>query len=468
MKKSLPVILTIVIIFSFIFGVKQASAETYTGGCSIFNAFGCVGQALTTSVLGFAERAAKQKLGEFGDMGEAALRQILVLGSGAGSGTCFGDAYCSASEKCDTSLRVPLCVPRNSALREEYLAALKVNPYLNGGALGAAGRTMGLVYTNPLNIRVGSFFQDALANNILNPTPAYGQTGFAMLERSRLTEMWVIFRNISYLMMAVVLAIAGIMVMTRAKTDPRTVVTFQSALPRVAVSLVLIYLSWPIAGFLMDIGNIVTQLVKAIYTSPGIGNAFIVGTGNTGVPIDIDLGSIWSNFAFAWRNLGFGGAQIGELLFQVGMLIAALLIAFGITWTLISRYGTLYILAVISPIMFLFSAIPGKDELIGRWFKLFLINVLVFPGMYFVINLAQYIRRLGAETVMIGSNAAFSLPFVGGGGEISGLLAMGLLAASLKIPTMLEEVFDVKPGRPGGFQYTSFMKGIPVIGGVFG
>jgi hypothetical protein len=205
----------------------------------------------------------------------------------------------------------------------------------------------------------------------------------------------------------------------------------------------------------MDVGNILTQLVKGIFT----GNISIAGA-----PMDIGLGGIWSNFTLRRLSIDFGN-RIAELLFRVAVFILTFIIAFGILWTLISRYGSLFILAIFAPLAFLFGALPGREEVISRWFKMYLVNVLVFPSMYLIINIANYIRLLSTSP---SGGARFPLPFLTGTADIGGLLAVGLLAMSLRIPGLLEEVLDVQPSRARGFEAGSIMRGIPIIGGLFG
>lgn len=479
--KVLLVICLSVSLFSVYFTPARADAVTDTActagglipGIGPLITFGCLGQAANTAVMGLDEKLAEVMTRHIGDFVEG----LMVTTSTAIGGTwdpkkggqvCQNDDYCPTEQKCDLVAGSPTinhCVPRNTAEREKYLADISTNPYLRGGALAAVGQTTQLVYTNPLRITAAGYFEQVFANNILNPQPAYAQPypglGAAQLQKSGITSLWQYMRNIAFLALAVVLVIFGIGVMIQQKLDPRTTVTAQMALPNVALAVILIYFSFPIAGLLMDLGNVTTSFVKFFWTqaAPSV----------SGVPFDVSMGSLWTNFIFSGVNINIGSPVI-ELVLQIVIRLWALFISLGILMTVVSRYGMLFVQVILAPFTFLSGALPGRQESMSRWVKTFLVNVLTFPGIFFIANLANYIRVIGGPggAYQFDSPPGFNTTMWT---NLSGLIAIGLLSQAPKVPAILEELFDVVPGAHSsraGVDMRSAARGIPIVGGLMG
>ncbi|MEN9406549.1 MAG: hypothetical protein RLZ12_833, partial [Bacillota bacterium] len=78
---------------------------------------------------------------------------------------------------------------------------------------------------------------------------AQGEGRFNNLFGADLAYMlWKTFRNMAYGLVSVFLVVIGIFIMLRKKTDPKTVLTLQAALPKVVISLVLITFSFAIGA----------------------------------------------------------------------------------------------------------------------------------------------------------------------------------------------------------------------------
>ena len=70
--------------------------------------------------------------------------------------------------------------------------------------------------------------------------------------RKRMEEDQKAFRNFAYVLITLLFIIMGLMIMFRVKIDPRTVVSFQSALPKIIMALILVTFSYAIVGLLID------------------------------------------------------------------------------------------------------------------------------------------------------------------------------------------------------------------------
>jgi len=60
------------------------------------------------------------------------------------------------------------------------------------------------------------------------------------------------------------------MIMFRVRISPQTVITVQSALPKIIFTLILITFSYAIAGFLIDLMYVVIGIFSFIVTQGGI------------------------------------------------------------------------------------------------------------------------------------------------------------------------------------------------------
>jgi len=111
------------------------------------------------------------------------------------------------------------------------------------------------LYTNPPASGI-QYFAD-LGNKLKIVKPALAQQdegiGFNLMKTTQ--PIWQVFRNITYILFVFILVGMGFAIMFRVKISPQAVITFQSALPRIVIALILITFSYAIVGLLIDIGN---------------------------------------------------------------------------------------------------------------------------------------------------------------------------------------------------------------------
>src|SRR3989338_11081239 len=119
-----------------------------------------------------------------------------------------------------------------------------------------------MLYAPP--IHTSDYFQ-SLANNfgiVKNANAQTKGTGFDGLKP--LQNLWEAFRNIVYLLFVIVFVVIGLAIMLRIKIDPRTVMTIQNQIPKIIIGILLVTFSFAIAGFLVDIMWILTNLIFGI------------------------------------------------------------------------------------------------------------------------------------------------------------------------------------------------------------
>lgn len=160
--------------------------------------------------------------------------------------------------------------------------------------------------------------------------------GFASIKP--LMNLWVIFRDVAYLLIVLILVSIGFMIMFRMKMNPQTVISVENALPKIVVALLLITFSFAIAGFLIDFMYLLVLLVINLlssgdkyYSTVKVQNEFL--SGGPGVlwdyilpyksPVSFNVGPISTQldtFPFA-REIYLGDALASIIPLHINFLI---------------------------------------------------------------------------------------------------------------------------------------------------
>jgi len=324
-------------------------------------------------------------------------------------------------------------------------------------------------YANPPASGVMWAYEGLQNAGFVPKTMAAEGIGFAAIKP--FSNLWKIFRDLSYMLLVIVLIAIGFMIMFRAKINPQTVISVENALPKIVISLILITFSFAIAGFIIDlmyviIGITVSVLIKdptkvttfkneymlasgmdlwrdvrgrfgTQWVGMALGSAFIQI-----VPMSVNLilrsaGGVIFIFLMKWlllfvtehggNLLGFANTNIGVatailgpgemikaivsfssigfgllFLFLVGFiylipwLVSAIIgfsfifLMFRLFFLLFSSYLKLIINIMISPLLLLFEAVPGKNAF-KYWIMNLVGNLIIFPIMIFVFILAYLI-----------------------------------------------------------------------------
>lgn len=88
--------------------------------------------------------------------------------------------------------------------------------------------------------------------------------GIGMGSIQPFAKIWKIFRDITFLLLVIVLIAIGFMVMFRTKINPQTVISVENALPKIIISLILITFSFAIAGFMIDLMYMLIAIIISI------------------------------------------------------------------------------------------------------------------------------------------------------------------------------------------------------------
>jgi hypothetical protein len=390
-----------------------------------------------------------------------------------------------------TVLQISGAVPGVTVTAEEYKNNPKYVQYLNQrSAIAIAGNSIMALYSNPPASTAMAIRDMGESLGIL-PHTVYAQgIGFAGL--APILPIWKAFRNIAYLILAIVMVVIGFMVMLRKKIDPKTVVTVQNALPRIIVALVLITFSYAIVGILIDSMYLLIYLALGIFKSTGYldvssrlaahpndaslyinGNLFevagaafpsqwglmdvasaLVGSSTGVVSAVVGIGAIVGGILTA---VGAGIIGVPILLATVGpAVLVVLILSLAILFTLVrlmimflNAYIQIVLALIIAPIQLLLEAVPGANGFSG-WIKNLIANLSVFPIAAVLFMLSSVFSTIALKA----NGSMWAPPYLitgttGNPGTIGALFAIGILMATPGICGSVKEALKAKSSAPG-------------------
>lgn len=358
--------------------------------------------------------------------------------------------------------------------------------------LGGVSRGIAMIYQSP-PADFGVWLADVGHTLGFMPQPVYAQgIGFSGL--TALLPVWKAFRNIAYLILAVVMIVIGFMVMLRKKIDPKTVVTVQNALPRIIVTLILITFSYAIVGFLIDLMYLLILLLvstigtsiqginiseqQAAFTAGGFGEvlrifdplgtlvapaavgvagygipaliAAILGVSTFGGPPGIILGVIVAMIAGGLAGNALGtGAAVGALspILLLLLFLSLIVIFVRIFFILLNAYIQIIISLIFGPLQIMLEAIPGVNSF-GSWLNNLIVNLLTFPIVIALIMLGASI------STNISSAYFWTPPLVPKAPDtsqfIAALIGFGIIMSIPSIVNAVKEALKIKPAVPVG------------------
>ena len=382
-----------------------------------------------------------------------------------------------------------------------------------GGVMGSGAKFMAMMYNNQPASSIeytASIFHEGFGIG----EPAYAQvSGSGAAVISPVQKLWQVFRNIAYLFFILIFVAVGVMIMFRQKLNPQTVISVQNALPGLVVALILVTFSFFLSGLIIDLAFLGTQLLGIIFLSQ-VGGVTDIGAAAGHVTELLNTQNVinmFVNIVFngdLWSQANIAGTSFSELIFQrstngtvmgiIGALAACLnpiglalvggtgpigaVACAGTGWLISSQSGfivsalmfiilliglvqalirlffalvTSYVIIVLttifSPLIILFSAVPGNGNVLGMWWKSLLGNVLVFPAVFGLFLIVASIIGLGEPWFLNSTVTTFeqALPLFGGApmGFVQVLLVYGLLLMSSGLPDFVKELVGAKPNQ---------------------
>ncbi|MGD8743965.1 MAG: hypothetical protein PVJ52_00025 [Candidatus Woesebacteria bacterium] len=239
--------------------------------------------------------------------------------------------------------------------------------------------------------------------------PEVEAQGFGFSALGPVQSAWRTFRDVSYGFFIIIIIVMAFMIMFRLKISPQTVITVQSALPKVILALILVTFSYAIAGFLIDlmyvIIGILAYIVKEASILPvdeatwsGVFTILTDGPANLGVLGWIVLywmSFMWGSFVAWYSSLGAANlfaAAIGLVLGFLAFIVAFISVLLLLWWTikivlmLLKAYIMLLIQVIFAPFIITFGVLSPQGG-VGGWIRNIVSNLAVFPltGAMFVI-----------------------------------------------------------------------------------
>lgn len=247
---------------------------------------------------------------------------------------------------------------------------------------------------------------------VVQPAFAASFNNFVAFEP--LQSIWTTFRNFSYIIFVIILIVMGFAIMFRMKISPQAVITIQSALPKVVISLILITFSYAIVGLILDISMFINSLISNIFVHMfntdfenwrWIFSSYsqLLSNMKEAQPVLQPLipfaaaqvyGTAATTVFFIASVRYFGGFGILVLLILGLLVTIAYLRAL---WTLIRAFAMIVINLIFAPIRILLGVLPGSNA-IGDWFKDLISNVAILPGMLCLYFVGNYLILAGVNS----------------------------------------------------------------------
>lgn len=334
------------------------------------------------------------------------------------------------------------------------------------GANSALGDMVAMTYSAPP--ASGIVYFASLIENFGLVKPAYAQTGTGFNALGPIADIWRNFRNLTYVIFVLIFVISGFAIMFRWKLNPQTVITIQSALPRIVVALLLVTFSFAIAGLLIDFMYVIIALSAQAFGGIGppartavngtaLSNSFTSGgfwdlTGALFSLVDVRgrivvesaagiAGIIGAIVAGAFGLIGGVGAGIGVALVILIVLLIMLTILIRLFLQLLQSYIAIILLTIFGPLQIALGVIPGMPGF-SSWLRSLTANILVFPAVAFVLMLGQVLVQ---HVDTVGLWAPPLLIASGGVGEWTGaIIGIGILLVVNQIPQVVRNAFGLR------------------------
>jgi hypothetical protein len=271
---------------------------------------------------------------------------------------------------------------------------------------------------------------------------ARAQAGYGFKALRPIQQIWKGARDISYILFVFMTLILAFTIMFRVKLfSPQTVITVQSAIPRLVIALILVTFSYAIAGFMVDLMYVVIGFIGILFKaadvalSPITAYQFMTGTLQVGIfcPSSLcikGLGGVIEYLIlfgfvfqiaviasiFAIMGTSLTNFLVGFILLIVAiialiiLLIVYIITFFRILWMLYKTAAKVYLLVIIAPLQITLGAATNMGGF-GGWLKNLASNLAVFPatGAFFYFAFVFLAYAIWGATANIISN----IPIIG-------------------------------------------------------
>ncbi|NCN03523.1 MAG: hypothetical protein GW942_00425 [Candidatus Pacebacteria bacterium] len=316
------------------------------------------------------------------------------------------------------------------------------------GAIPELGNAISMMYDKP-PASGEVYVADLLYNLKVGPAqPAYAQVGglgFAALEP--VLYAWKQFRNIAYLFFIVITLIIGFMIMMRQKVGSQAAVTAQQAIPQIIIALITVTFSYAIAGFMIDMMYVIMFLFMNLFVNvEGVdglinknlvtiaGDLFVGGW-------DIPQTAVQELISAQLDGTQTGLGWISGLAFSVIIAFAYLFAMIALFFELLKTYIAIVVSIVLSPLLLMLGALPGKSDVFKDWVMGIVANLVAFPVFLLLVILH---KLMTTNTALEGG---FLPPFLMGRssvGAISSLIGLAIMLIAKDLVAQAKKSFNPK------------------------
>ncbi len=166
--------------------------------------------------------------------------------------------------------------------------------------------------------------------------------------------------------------------------------TIKKTLPRLVAAAILVQISYFMAGFLVDIGNVLGGGMNALANAAGLGN----------LPFDFSNGGQTAVGVLGTIGV-IGLAGIGIISLTLTAVIGAAIGLLIVLFTLLARQILITLLVVLSPIAMVAWVLPNTEKFFKLWYKNLFQAVMLYP----IVMLLFIAGRLFATVTLAGGQS---------------------------------------------------------------
>ena len=230
---------------------------------------------------------------------------------------------------------------------------------------------------------------------------AQNETGFGFTTAGPVLAVWKVSRDISYGFIVLITIIFAFMIMFRLKINPQTVITVQSALPKIVFSAILITFSYAIVGLLIDLMYVFIGLIAAIATQS---NLFNMDFGQMiAALLNRNLFTIYAGYWFAFgivtlTTIASPNIILGFLLLIFWCVLELILIvnSFKGIIALLKNLAMLMIAVITGPFEILFGTLTTSGGF-KTWLMRIVSHLVVYPIIALIILMAHFFLVQGMQ-----------------------------------------------------------------------
>jgi hypothetical protein len=353
---------------------------------------------------------------------------------------------------------------------------------LNLGYMPNNNRSMAAVILDSSDRDISGIGYTKSLINKFSPVSEVKAQGVGYSGLTWVQNYWKGFRDMSYTLLVVVIIVFAFMIMFRVKLSPQTVISVQSALPKVVIAMILITFSYAIAGFAIDLMYVVSGIfalllkyagfakdINAVFgTISGTGVGYAIAGGfwvffeMLGYAILFFVAALWSLLTTFASGINLFGMVLSVvfMLLSIWILILCLWYTIKIPFVMLKTLISIYLSIITAPLQILAGTISPSLGF-GAWFKRLMSDILVFPviGLLFWFawaTLWSAYAQAGLDvkryfTSAFGTSDTAWIPeIIGSRGMghqsgISGLILLGISFGMIvlvpKVPELLKSIF---------------------------